>query len=243
MNGKMQGWAGFPAGAVPTTRVPNTFFTDLLPLIDNLAELKVTLHLLWLISRKRGPLRYARLNELLADRLFLKGLETPSLDGAAALRDGLERATARGTLLHATVHRGDVVEEWYMVNSQNGRDVLAKLRSGELDLAADVAEDVQLRVERPNIFVLYEQNVGILTPMMADELRAAETEYPADWLADAFREAVANNKRNWRYIKKILERWQHEGKDAGRAASEVPSDAEARKRYYLPEGYEDLINP
>ncbi len=243
MNDNMQGWAGFPAGAVPTTRVPNTLFTDLLPIIDNLAELKVTLHLLWLISRKRGPLRYARLNELLADRLFLKGLETPMLDGASALRDGLERATARGTLLHATVHRGDVAEEWYMVNSQNGRDVLAKLRSGELDLSADVAEDVQLHVERPNIFVLYEQNIGILTPMMADELRAAETEYPGDWVAEAFRTAVANNKRNWRYIKKILERWQREGKDAGRAAAEIPSDAEARKRYYLPEGYEDLINP
>lgn len=26
-------------------------------------------------------------------------------------------------------------------------------------------------------------------------------------------------------------------------AGEVPRDAEARKRYYLPEGYEDLINP
>ncbi len=242
MKDKMQGFPGFPAGAVPTTPVPNSFFSDLLPLIDNLAEVKVTLHLLWLISRKRGPLRYARLNELLADRLLLRGLETPTLDGAAALRDALERATARGTLLHATVHRGAVAEEWYMVNSQNGRDVLEKLRSGALDLTADVAEDVQLRVERPNIFVLYEQNIGILTPMMADELRAAETEYPADWLADAFHEAVANNKRSWRYIKKILERWQHEGKDEGRAP-EVPSDAEARKRYYLPEGYEDLINP
>ncbi len=96
MNDNMQGWAGFPAGAVPTTRVPNTLFTDLLPIIDNLAELKVTLHLLWLISRKRGPLRYARLNELLADRLFLKGLETPMLDGASALRDGLERAEHPG---------------------------------------------------------------------------------------------------------------------------------------------------
>jgi DnaD/phage-associated family protein len=157
------------------------------------------------------------------------------------LRDGLERAVARGTLLHVTVHRGAVTEEWYMVNSPNGREVVEKLRAGELDVLADIAEDVQLQVERPTLFVLYEQNIGLLTPMIADELRDAEKYYPADWIADAFREAVELNKRSWRYVLGILERWRVEGKDAGRAVAEVPADSEARKRYYIPEGYEDLI--
>ncbi|MGC8780353.1 MAG: DnaD domain-containing protein [Anaerolineae bacterium] len=237
----MKGFPGFPAGKLPVTPIPNLFFSDLLPLIDHLAELKVTLHLFWLIGRKTGALRYARLDELLQDDRLLAGLgETPA-EAEAALRDALERAVARGSLLHLTVQRGDTSEEWYMVNSANGREVMEKLRGGELDVLADSAEDVQLHVERPPIFVLYEQNIGLLTPMIANELRDAEKHYPAEWIADAFREAVAMNKRNWKYVRAILERWRVQGKEAIRRPTEAPADAEARKRYYVPEGYEDLI--
>ncbi len=73
-------------------------------------------------------------------------------------------------------------------------------------------EQVISAPERPNIFVLYEQNLGIITPMMAEELKAAETEYPAGWIEDAIREAVANNVHRWSYAKKILCRWKVEGR-------------------------------
>ncbi len=69
----MQGFPGFPAGKLPVTPLPNLFFSELLPLIDNLAELKVTLHLFWLIGKKSGALRYARLDELLGDDRLLTG--------------------------------------------------------------------------------------------------------------------------------------------------------------------------
>ena len=54
MKDQMQGFSGFPAGKLATTPVPNQFFSELLPLVDNLAELKVILHLFWLIGRKSG---------------------------------------------------------------------------------------------------------------------------------------------------------------------------------------------
>ena len=57
---------------------------------------------------------------------------------------------------------------------------------------------------KPNIFALYEENVGIIGPMMAEALKEAETTYPAAWIEEAFREAVARNKRSWRYIETIL---------------------------------------
>jgi DNA replication protein len=243
---QMQGFSGFPAGKLATTPVPNQFFSELLPLADNLAELKVILHLFWLIGRKTGTLRYARLDELLRDRRLLDGLATSHrgtapTSGESALRDGLERAVARGALLHMTVQRGAVAEEWYMINSANGREVLEKLRGGELDLLADLGEDVQLQSERPPIFVLYEQNIGLLTPMIAEELRDAEKTYPADWIADAFREAVELNKRSWRYVLRILERWRTEGR-GDRAPSGSPTETtEDRKRRYVPKGYEDIV--
>ena len=58
-----------------------------------------------------------------------------------------------------------------MINGPNGREVIEKLRAGELDVHIDEAEDVQLKMDRPNIFVLYEQNIGMLTP--DDRRRAA----------------------------------------------------------------------
>lgn len=238
---QMRGFAGFPAGKLASTPVPNLFFSELLPLIDDLAELKVTLHLFWLIGKKQGTLRYARLEELLADHRLLEGLAMGSAPEDQVLRDALERAVARGTLLHTRVQRGDATEDWYMVNSAHGREVLAKLRAGELDLLSEVAEDVQLQVERPPIFVLYEQNIGLLTPMIAEELRDAERHFPPDWIADAFREAVTANKRSWKYVRAILERWRVHGKAGGAARPELLEDAEALRRYYVPEGYEDLI--
>lgn len=232
MSEQMQGFAGFPAGKLATTPVPNLFFSELLPLVDNLAELKVILHLFWLIGKKRGKLRYARLDELLRDRLLLAALATPKLSGEAVLRDALERATARGALLHTTVARGGATEEWYMINSANGREVLERLAAGELDLLADLGEDVQLQAERPTIFVLYEQNIGLLTPMIAEELRDAERHYPAEWIADAFREAVKANKRSWRYVLRILERWRVEGRGAGPHTPGLAQDAETLRQRY-----------
>jgi len=246
MGEQMRGFSGFPAGKLATTPVPNQFFSELLPLVDNLVELKVILHLFWLIGRKTGTLRYARLDELLQDRRLLDGLKSTHrgvapTSGEAALRDGIERAVARGALLHVTVQRAGASEDWYMVNSANGREVLERLRSGELDLLADLGEDIQLQSERPPIFVLYEQNIGLLTPMIAEELRDAEKTYPADWIADAFREAVELNKRSWRYVLRILERWRHEGR-GDRAPKGSPAETtDERKRYYVPEGYEDLV--
>jgi acyl-CoA thioester hydrolase len=65
---------------------------------------------------------------------------------------------------------------------------------------------------RPNAFTLYERNMGMLTPLIADELRQAEENYPAEWIEEAFREAVSSNKRSWKYVRAVLERWRVEGK-------------------------------
>ena len=83
-----------------------------------------------------------------------------------------------------------------------------------------------IKEEKPNIFALYEQNIGLLTPMIAEELKEAEKLYPVSWIEEAFKEAVSLNKRNWRYISRILERWASEGKDSG----EFRRDSKRRER-------------
>ena len=69
---------------------------------------------------------------------------------------------------------------------------------------------------RENIFSLYEQNIGMITPMIAEELKEAERLYPEEWIKHALKEAVMLNKRSWRYISRILEHWASEGKEGGK---------------------------
>ncbi len=207
----MKGFAGFPAGKQPYTPIPNLFFSEVLPAIDHLGELKVTLHVFWLLAQRKGERRYVSGGELAADRILLGGLDAPGMSPDEALREALDRAVTRGALLRVTTGQGADRRDWYFVNSEKGRRAVDDLLAGRWT-PAEAGQEVQLQAQRPNIFVLYEQNIGPLTPLLAEELMAAEEDYPASWIEDAFREAVELNKRSWRYVQRILERWATEGK-------------------------------
>jgi DNA replication protein len=208
----MKGFAGFPTGKQPYTPVPNSFFSELLPDIDHLGELKVTLHLFWMLTLKTGERRYVSGEELSADRRLLGGLTSPGMSAEEALQDALDRAVARRTLLRVTSGQGAGQRDWYFVNSEKGRQAVDDLLAGKW-APVETGEPVRVQAQRPNIFVLYEQNIGPLTPLLAEELMEAEDAYPAPWIEDAFREAVELNKRSWRYIQRILERWAAEGRE------------------------------
>src|SRR5205085_9517288 len=80
---------GFPDGALSATAVPDLFFTRILPEIDSLAELKVTLHVL------RVP-TWVALEALRRDPLLLRGLKAETGGARAAIEEGLARAVERG---------------------------------------------------------------------------------------------------------------------------------------------------
>jgi DNA replication protein len=209
--GSMKGFAGFPAGKQPNTPLPDLFFAELLPAIDHLGELKVTLHIFWLLSRQKGERPFVSGEALSSDPLLLESLASTGLPPQEALADALERAEARGTLLRAAAGAGADRREWYFVNTEKGRQAIHDLLAGRW-APPDLEQPVPIEVQRPNIFVLYEQNIGPLTPLLVEELMEAEERYPASWIEDAFRESVSLNKRSWRYVLRILERWAAEGK-------------------------------
>ena len=55
---------------------------------------------------------------------------------------------------------------------------------------AALAPNGALPDERPPLITLYEQNIGLLMPLLVDELREAEDRYPLHWIEDAIREVV-----------------------------------------------------
>lgn len=210
----MKQFAGFPA-RTKFTPIPNSFFSALLPQISDIAELKTTLHVFWTIYQKRGYPRFATYRELLGSRSLMSSLGGTSPD--KALRQALEMATKRGTVLHIALEGDGAVEDVYFLNTESDRKTMAKIKNGELSLSGLRAKEPAYTEteEPPGIFTLYEQNIGMLTPLIADQLRDAERLYPEAWIRDAIKEAVNQNKRKIGYILAILERWSTEGKGDG----------------------------
>ena len=158
----------------------------------------------------------------------------------------------------------ELAESWYLANTRPnrrwveslddqplapGESVLASAAWLEQVAAASAPSSgsgparppvLRVRAQRPSIFSLYEQNIGLLTPLLAEQLVEAERRYPAGWIEAAFIEAVNHNKRSWSYVRRILETWEQEGQPHGngklgpggrRAAGHLDPDKYLRGKY------------
>ena len=194
------------------SRLPAGFFSRLLPAIDDLAELKLTLVALSMLRQKEGAYRFLRHDELLGDADLMRGLEVVdrATDASVTLDAALERAIKRGTLLEAQIETGDEPRRLYFSNDESGRELQRQAQSGQWRPAAD--DEIEVLPPRPTLFAIYEENIGVLTPMLAEAIKEAQATYPRQWIEDAIRYAVERNARSWRYISKVLEAWQQEGR-------------------------------
>ncbi len=185
------------------TAVPDTFFRELLSQIDDADELRATLYAIWRIEHMEGPVRFLRRADF------------------GEFASGVDKAVARGSLLEVRNEAG----EFFFLNSPRGRASVEAIQSGKFD-----PSKIQNAppIERSNVFTLYEQNIGALTPLIADMLREAEKEYPSAWFEEAFEIAAARNVRNWKYVEAILKRWKEKGKDERKNREDAVKDF---KRY------------
>ena len=198
---------------VEDSKLPASFFSQLLPAIDDLAELKLTLVALSMLRQKDGDYRFLRHAELLADDNLMRGLA--AVDAAAdpheILDVALERAVERGALLDARIVAGEAgAARLYFPNDERGRDLQRRAQTGRWRPSR--ADEIELLPPRPTLFAIYEENIGVLTPMLAEAIKEAQAAYPREWIEDAIRYAVVRNARSWRYISKVLDTWQQEGR-------------------------------
>lgn len=226
----MASFVGFPSGKVHMTPVPDPFFSELLPEINHLGEMKVTLYAIWFLDHLEAPVRYLNYADFAGDERLVKGL------GQDGLADSLERAVQRGTLLRAQLANSGPEDAFYFLNTPRGRAAVQAIQNGEWRPNLEKHPPVSLDVERPNIFRLYEENIGPLTPMIADMLREAEQTYAFDWIEEAIRIAVQNNVRRWKYVEAILRSWQEEGRDGTNRR-----DTEKDRRRYIEGEFADYI--
>ena len=125
------------------------------------------------------------------------------------IRRAIEQAVKRAVLLRVVDSLGKVM---LALNTDANRETL---KPSAMRADHQIEEVTASPTIRSNVFSIYEQNIGMLTPIIAERLKDAEQTYPLEWIEDAFREAVENNKRSWRYVESILNRWAVEGRDYG----------------------------
>lgn len=236
----MSKFNGFPQGKFTQLPTPPHFFSQLLAQIDDLAELKLTLFCFYALNQRDKQSPYLRRRHFEADDALMQGLLVCGAFASAgdALTHALERATARGTLLATNILLKNEEETLYFVNTPKGRKAVEQIKQG--NWRPDSSElGIEILPERPNAFALYEQNIGILTAHIADELKDAQSEYPPLWLEDAIKLACEANKRSWRYIRGILVRWKQEGR--GTDATPERHSLQDGKRY-ISGKYADLLD-
>jgi len=236
---------GFPAGRLRTFALPETFISDVLPLIDEVTVLQVVLTVFRDIQRRDVSQRWITEAMLLASPDLARVIEAtvPWLPVHETIVSALNRAVELHVLLSVTIrHRrftGGTMRV-ILVNTQMGRETGVRFEAGDWQLEDDGT--LVLKPESaPNTFRLYEQYIGPLTPMIADALKDAEREYPAGWTSDAIRIAVEANGRSWRFIQAVLERWKREGKRDGKTieAAEQPDERDGRR--FAGGAYADFI--
>lgn len=222
-------FTGFPEENATQIRIPDQFFRHILLKIDKLDELKLTMYIFWRLERMEGAFRYIRFSDLQKDAQLNQSIAKDRDKAHSALSLALHRAVKRGTLLQADLENEQ--DKIICLNSPRGQAMIQAIQRGDWLPSAGTSPPLEIYPEQPNIFQLYEANIGPLTPLIADALRDAEKTYQANWIEDAFRIAVERNRRNWHYIEAILHRWQEGGRDDRKDQQDRRDTEEARRKY------------
>ena len=187
--------------------------------IEDAAELRVSLRAVAILaegSNRRGVPPSLVLEDLLDDPFLVHA------HGVDGVRSGLGAALARGTLLAARAS-GEVR---IFLNDDAGRRYFEQASLTPLDGSEILAPPTESApIHRPppeqpdppraNIFALYEEHIGQFGHSVAEQLKAAEAEYPINWIEDAFAVAKERKALNWNYVQGILRRWLNEGRHSG----------------------------
>lgn len=208
-----------------TWPVPRSLITDILPAMTDLNELHVVLAMLRLVLEAGDVSAPFEESTFVRDRTLRDALRVVGSGNSADYRiaTGLDLAVGRGVLLRFRTIEDQHERVWYTIATPEAKSAIDRMLQGESLPPRSLWEGdsaPRIEPERPTVFRLYEQNIGLLSPIIADQLVRAMERYPREWIEDAIGEAVAYNRRNWRYIQRILQNWATTGRSEDRPGSD-----------------------
>ena len=192
--------------------VPAQLFTEILPRLHNESQLRATLYTRYAIMSKGSGQRYVYLSQLLTDPVLLSWFT--HLGGKNGIQRGLDQSCREGIFLQLQIGEDDKI---LAPNDESGARLITDMKS------ESVAHHNQSRDSSPetnyertvvsNVVEKYENEIGMLTPVIADMIAIAEQMYPTTWILEALDIAAQSNARSWKYVTAILARWKNEGKN------------------------------
>jgi DnaD/phage-associated family protein len=231
----MKPFEGFPPGKTRQVSIPETFFTEILANVDDIHVLKLLLHFFRILNFQEGSIRFIKRRALMEDVSLPELLCIPSDRFEDVLLSSMQQAIKQGFILEG-MNKSNPEQTLYFLNTARGRDALSAYESGKW-IPDDSVGGMEIPAAIPGIFQMYEENIGPITPMIADMLQAAEKEYPPALIQFAFEEAVKQNARTWKYIDAILRNWQEKGSHGKNSGN-----PEKDRRKYIEGEYAEFIN-
>ncbi|MBS96869.1 MAG: DnaD domain protein [SAR202 cluster bacterium] len=198
--------------------IPIELTSSLLKDIDSYEEFKCTLRVFSLIFSLRPKRLWISFEELIADPVLLESIHpSNSQNKTEIIIKSIYAAKKRKTIIIREKVKDQIQNSIILINDKISNELLKRKDIGNLDNGLDLEQTDFQSSQKPqsNIYGLYEDNIGQMTPLLAEELKLAEKKYPNSWIQEAITEAVKNNIRNWKYISSILNRWQIEGRTNG----------------------------
>ena len=222
---------GFPlSDDYATTRVPNAVLGRALSTIEDPDAIKLILRAIWLLERQRGYPRYITTQDLKSDRVL------SLIFGNSSRFEGvLEAAIIAKVLIRVAIGGRSCL----MLNTDSAaRAALnASTSSAETSGEGD-GWDAPAEATMPlDAFRAYEENIGVLTPMIRESILAALEDFTDEDITHAVRIAVEKERRSWSFVASVLRSWSREGipderrdgKSGGASDRERVPEAELRK--------------
>ena len=184
----------FPRG-YRSTPIPNPLLADLLVEITDPDELRLTLRAVWALHQQRGFPPSVTMSDLAADRTVAAMLGMGGDDLEIRVSALLDRAAERGTLLKIPVRDG---QDRYYLNTEPVRRALARQgvapeemrETAGAETELETWQDLEAAAEPSLAVVAYEENIGQITPLVAEKIRDAIDDYSELAVIDAIRTAA-----------------------------------------------------
>ncbi len=214
----MRKFDGFRDKPILLIDIPDQFFTDILPIIADLHQLKLALYLLFTFGKIESGFHYTTLFTIL-DKMEIDqilGFEEidPSRDSLIEhLKTNLKNLSELGIIFLVDTGLPDKPDTLIFLNSSKGRAAIQAYQNGQLSVEGNIIGNSAWENSKPSLFTLYEDNIGPLTPIIADAIIDAENDYPERWISEAINLSAKRNIRNWNYINAILKKWRQNGRD------------------------------
>lgn len=198
---------GFPlTDDYTTTPVPNAVLGRALTEVEDVDVIKLILRAVWLLERQNGYPRFVSLEQLRSDRVL-----SAVFDDAAVFDRALDDAIACEVLVRVSVNGVDRL----MLNTESARRASVEMVEAEVVQEEDDADDGwDAPAERSmpaDAFRAYEENIGILSPMIRQSILAALEDFTDEDITHAIKIAVENESRTWSFVAGVLRRWLKEG--------------------------------